>query len=541
MVDNKKMSNARNSYESKEQYLESHYKKSKPFDFYRDLFPVGSFRKDKTGVDDGECCGIFSFKGEKDTLELMKKKARQKIIFDSDIPTMMKYFNAILKGSNEEQDLERKYDSLDHRFHAGKYRVPGKPIQCDWILHDLVHDDLAELKTGFGKRTARMAPIGYFGDEFKSENAHMLFAIVLDLDGVGIEQLKNLLYGFDNKGYICPTYLVNSGNGLHLYYMLEEPIPLYNYVKKPITYLKEKLIDQLWNKYTSKITNHKDPQPWSEDFRMVGSLSKLGVGYPVTAFKIGKRVTLEDLNNELYKGDRIKLPLTEYRPKGRTGKTLEECKELYPEWYKRVILHEKGYKQTRNSYTMHRAVYDSWLERIKNGKKVGTRYHCISMLFAAAIKCDIDYDEVYVDALDLLNDFDNLARNDSERFTKEDIDSASLYYKDCFRNVSLDAIESKTEIILPRNKRNGRKQEEHLKMVYMLESNGFIKDARFGAKDGNNPTLGGRPTKEQIVRDYLKEHPDAKKAQVIKDTGLSKPTVYRWYNIIKGEELHAKD
>ncbi len=528
MASNKKIANAKNSYLAKQQFLESLYPCVTAEEFYRDVFPVGSFRADRSGTDDGMCCGIFSFKGEKDTLKIMKQKARQNIVDKSDIPAMMKYFGAILEGGVDDEALQKKYDSLDYHFSAGAYRKPGKPIQSDWVLHDLVHDDLSELQMAFGKRTARMAPIGYFGDKFTSKNAHMLYSITLDLDGVGIEQLKNLLYGFDHGGYVRPTYVVNSGYGLHLYYLLEEPIPLYDYVKAPITYLKEKLIDQIWNELTSKIRDHKDAQPWHEDFRMVGSLSKLGVGYPVTAFKVGSRVTLETLNDELYSGDRIKLPLTEYRPKGRTGKTLEECKELYPEWYERVI-ERKGTKQTRTSYTMHRGVYDSWLKRIKSGKKVGTRYHCISMLFAAAIKCGISYDEVYADALDLLDSFDALAHGDSERFTQEDIDCASLYYKDCFRNISLDSIMSKTKIDLPRNKRNGRTQEDHLKMAR------FVRDEINGKKDTWRNTEG-RPTAEQTVRAYLQEHPEAKKAEVIRETGLARNTVYKWWNVIKGTE-----
>ena len=34
----------------------------------------------------------------------------------------------------------------------------------------------------------------------------------------------------------------------------------------------------------------------------------------------------------------------------------------------------------------------------------------------------------------------------------------------------------------------------------------------------------------EIVEDWRKAHPNGKKADCIKDTGLSKPTVYKWWN-----------
>lgn len=40
----------------------------------------------------------------------------------------------------------------------------------------------------------------------------------------------------------------------------------------------------------------------------------------------------------------------------------------------------------------------------------------------------------------------------------------------------------------------------------------------------------GRPDKARQVFEYRAEHPDARKVDCIRDTGLSKPTVYKWWN-----------
>ena len=40
----------------------------------------------------------------------------------------------------------------------------------------------------------------------------------------------------------------------------------------------------------------------------------------------------------------------------------------------------------------------------------------------------------------------------------------------------------------------------------------------------------GRPDKAEIVRQWRLEHPEGRKVDCIKDTGLSKPTVYKWWD-----------
>ena len=90
------------------------------------------------------------------------------------------------------------------------------------------------------------------------------------------------------------TFVVNSGTGLHLYYVLQEPIPMYPHNQRCLKELKYSLTRQIWNRYTSTI---KEPQIQGilQGFRVVGSGSKLGREYPVTAYRFGGPVELERL------------------------------------------------------------------------------------------------------------------------------------------------------------------------------------------------------------------------------------------------------
>ena len=45
-----------------------------------------------------------------------------------------------------------------------------------------------------------------------------------------------------------------------------------------------------------------------------------------------------------------------------------------------------------------------------------------------------------------------------------------------------------------------------------------------------NGEITGRPDKQAIVRQWQTEHPHGRKADCIRDTGLTKPTVYKWWS-----------
>jgi len=53
--------------------------------------------------------------------------------------------------------------------------------------------------------------------------------------------------------------------------------------------------------------------------------------------------------------------------------------------------------------------------------------------------------------------------------------------------------------------------------------------------DGSWRNTTGAPTKEQQIREWRLEHPDGKPKDCIQDTGISKNTVYKWWNSKEGE------
>ena len=56
--------------------------------------------------------------------------------------------------------------------------------------------------------------------------------MIFDLDGVTDKTLNNFLHGaFAADAYPIPNYLILSGHGVHLYYIFEDPVPLFPYIK----------------------------------------------------------------------------------------------------------------------------------------------------------------------------------------------------------------------------------------------------------------------------------------------------------------------
>lgn len=51
----------------------------------------------------------------------------------------------------------------------------------------------------------------------------------------------------------------------------------------------------------------------------------------------------------------------------------------------------------------------------------------------------------------------------------------------------------------------------------------------------------GRPTAERTVREWQESHPTGKKADCIRETGLAKHTVYKWWKDINNEIYREKE
>jgi hypothetical protein len=122
----------------------------------------------------------------------------------------------------------------------------------------------------------------------------------------------------------------------------------------------------------------------------------------------------------------------------------------------------------------------------------------------------------------LLDDYDYMSDNDLNRFTRDDIVCGLEMYNEDYVTFPRSDIARISGLQIPANKRNGRKQEQHMKIM------SAVRDVLH--PDGEWRNVNGRPSARQRVIEYRQQHPDATKAECNRETGLDPKTVRKWWN-----------
>lgn len=430
----------------------------------------------------------------------------------------------------DKQRFDKEVDYSDYRcFRYNPIIFSKEGKRC--IHRILLKDDTETMNWIEGRQFAIMAPATFVGRNNWNRNARYLYAIAIDLDGVTPDKLEGLFWMMTKPKYFpTPNIIVNSGHGLHLYYLLTEPVALYNVgVWKALTKLKYNLTALMWREESSTIPKTQTQfQPILQSFRLPGTLTKFGE--VITAWEcLGARpYTIEELNSVL--PGSFALTEDEIRtikgyPYNPNKITLEEAKRRYPEWYQNRVVEKKRVGKTWN---VKRAVYDWWRGRLREGhvNLVGHRYWSIMVLFVYASKCKIPFDEAMEDAMSYLGQFDALTKTEDNHFTEEDIKAASKAYHDNSCKFPIKKIEALTlfRIDSP-SRRNGRKQAMHLRLARATRDVLQIEKGRSNWRDGN-----GRKPQHSIVREWRAKNPvSTNKSLCARETGLSRTTIHKWW------------
>lgn len=385
--------------------------------------------------------------------------------------------------------------------------------------------------------------ISYFGRRNTQAHASKMYAMIFDLDGVNSKGLYRFLYGTGLGGtgariYPLPTYVILSGNNVHLYYCFEEPIPLFPNIKLQLKELKYAITDRIWNPYTSFVEK-KQFQGINQGFRVVGGKTKRK-GIRVRAFKLTEHpMNLTDLN-EFVEADKQIDDKALFRD---SKYTLKEAKNKFPEWYKRVVVDKKrGYENVKKwdiAGKVHGpdpyALYHWWLKKIYEGASPGHRYFCVMALAIYAIKNSVPFEKLKKDVYALIPYFNSLKIDDP--FTEADVKSALECYDPAYCTFPSKDISKLTQIPIVKNKRNFLKQKDHLEIARAIQQ---IKDRqqKKNWRDGNGRKKG-TCEKRDIVLKWRIENPGGKKIECHRDTGLSRVTINKWWTPIFDNEKYT--
>ena len=448
-------------------WLEVYFDEVTPYEFYRDIFPAGELEK-QGEYQTGKYCGI--------AIEVTNEK-----------------------------------------------KPNGKPK----IKRYSITDDLQTIETlTKSDNFCLCSPISYCGKERTADNARFLYALAVDLDHIIVKDGKpsgliSLWNGhIQNVGRIPkPTYIVSSGTGLHLYYVLDKPIALFQNTAKQLQTLKRELTNMIWGYGVVKINDERDIQQEGvfQGFRIPGTITK--VGDRTRAFLTGEKVSIEYLNEYISESSRV----TKYTEKKELTKA--KAKELYPDWYKRRVED----KQPAGVWHISRNLYDWWKREILEKAKVGHRYWCMMTLSIYAYKCGmydpkhnphpVTREELERDCFEIMRHFETLTDNDNNHFNEADVLDALEAYDSKWVRYPRDTIEYRCGFSLPHNKRNYRKQADHIKLM------NYIREEINGNKDWH-----GRKPKQLEVAIWQATHPNGTKTECHKQTGISRPTIDKYWN-----------
>lgn len=379
-----------------------------------------------------------------------------------------------------------------------------------------------------------MSPLSYAGKTRIADHARVLYGFAVDLDHIrmkdedpiGLRTLwNNHIEGVDRIPK--PTFIVSSGTGLHLYYVLTEPIALYKDIARRLQGLKRDLTSLIWHDTIVDIKSVNDIQQEGiyQGFRIPGTITKKGDR--AIAFQTGEKITIGDLlrYTEGFREGRERLEEKHFLKK--KDLTIQKAQELFPEWFEKRI--QRG--EPKGVWHISRNVYEWWKDQIRKGAVVGHRYYCMMMLAVYAQKCSmfdpkhnpdpVTREELEKDAFELMDHMESLTNSEENHFTTGDVLDALEAFNEKWITYPRNSIEYRSGIRIDANKRNGRKQADHLRRARAVQ---MIDYPNGEWREGN-----GRKPKKDIVEEWLLRNPEGSKADCVRETGLSKPTVYKWW------------
>lgn len=398
---------------------------------------------------------------------------------------------------------------------GGHYDSDGKLVgdrrRRRILFEDTFEETLAEFRDANWAITNGLT---YWGRANTADAQSKMCAMIFDLDGQDDGTLTAFLYNCrsDYPVYPEPNYIILSGHNVHLYYVLEEPADLYPNTKSLLKDMKYHLTDRMWNKHTSREWEHPQHQGINQGFRVIGGKTK--DGGTVRAFAVNTHpFSLEELNDFLPPEQQVDLS-KKWR---ETRYTLEQAKERFPEWYEKVIV---GGGRADGSWDAKEDLYNWWLRKIRAGATFSHRYFCLMALAIYAVKCGItDRERVKADMDSLVPFLDSVDTehpfgNDHE--VENALECLDLRYK----KFPIKDLERISGIAIPKNKRNYRKQAQHMAVMRAIQG---VTDP-----EGSWRNKDGAPKKRELIRAYAREHPDANHSDIAKALGVSRTTVIKW-------------
>ena len=336
----------------------------------------------------------------------------------------------------------------------------------------------------------------YFNNWISKKSAKDIYTFIIDMDNVYSGPLQKALQDdwatASGDPLPMPTYIVNSGTGLHLYFVLSEPIPNYKATTADLDRVYRALAIQ---QTTRRVYLKKQVQWFGQDFRIAGGLNKYD--WENTVFRVGEKWDIDDLAKAVGIDD---VHFTRYGEKRQKKPQPSRQRKKGQGWH------------------TNRAFYDYTLRGCQDKTKEGNRYTSMCALSVIAWKCGVPIAELERDLLGLLPGYNKGA---IRKVKEKEVYSAMKMYNDKAMLTQRESLENWQGWEFKPIKRNGRKRAQHIRIMNAIRE--------IEHPDGEWRNKKGAPSAENTVREWQAAHPAGRKVDCHRDTGLDPKTVRKWW------------
>ena len=410
-------------------------------------------------------------------------------------------------------------------------------------------------------------------------------AFVLDIDKVRPYDMPDFFKVFDEGLIPVPSFIANSGSGVHFYYVLDKMFNI-NPIRNKYNYnLAEVIYAKLYD-FVHKAGWYDAQRHWiGQDYRVVNSKTKYGQTSAI--FKTGDIYTIDELSKicgvsidqlietehhfyqpttkminwamDISKGLQIEPPCLD-NP-SEVYEFIKKNKERYKkykiqkkdDYFKDTSNHLKTIKPKKIKVTQKQdeditsgGFYEYTYNQILQRANPGKRYNACKALAVIAYKEKIPEEKFMEDLEDLIEYWD--IKFSKDKVNKKNIEALKRLYENGGKYVRTLATTLESEGWLgfkferkeSKRSKNNKKDNVNLTREEILEEARLLRDLRCkrrGVKwDDNNGRK--KATIEtsyvaQKIKKYLELHPNAKIREIMEETGATYPTVKKWYDIIK--------
>lgn len=288
----------------------------------------------------------------------------------------------------------------------------------------------------------------FFSRHYKMDKLEKLYALVVDIDEIRPGGLRMLINSKIAHHKIKPTLIMNSGSGVHLYYVFSIPVDCYHHRKIKLKELHTKIKQLFMIKSNMPVTYKLDKKvSLIQSYRLLGSLNKFGQQTMGIQYSI--RTSAEDM---------CKWLKVDWHKSSRLKKAKEEEKtDMKKAKVERLI-----------RPTASRRFYNHCFSRIGFETPIGNRYLALFALAVVAYKCRVTEEQLRIDMETLVEAFNEMASADP--IYPNEIEKAVTGRSRKAILTPSQQLEEWFGFEFKRNKRNGRKRSEHLQMAREIKS-----------------------------------------------------------------------